>query len=284
VTFSLVARDPATGQLGVAVATCTLAVGRSAPWARAGVGAVATQASSNRGYGPRSLDLLASGVPATEALDRLVAADAEAAQRQVGVVGARGAPAAWTGGDCLPACGHVVEADFAGQGNMLTSRSVVPSLADGYASAASADGDAAAAGDFAARLMAGLAAAQDAGGDLRGRQSAALLVVAADRDDEAPWEGVLVDLRVDDAPDPIAELTRLLRLQRAYESGDWATLSREAPEGVRDLHAVLAAAQRGDRDGAREALRTLRRRPGWDGWLRRLRHNGRLPYTDELMG
>ncbi len=276
-TFSLVARDPGTGQLGIAVATCTLAIGRAAPWARAGVGAVTTQASSNRGYGPRALGLLAAGVPAGEALDRLVEADAEAAQRQVGVVGAVGAagrPAAWTGGDCLPACGHVVEPDFAALGNMLASRSVVPSLAEGYAEAA---------GDLAARLVAALGAGQDAGGDLRGRQSAALLVVAGERADAAPWEGVLVDLRVDDAPEPIAELDRLLRLQRAYESGDWATLAEEAPEGVRDLHAALAAAQRGDRDAARDALRALRARPGWEGWLRRLRVNGRLPYTEELL-
>jgi uncharacterized Ntn-hydrolase superfamily protein len=274
-TFSLVARDPGTGQLGVAVATCTLAVGRSAPWARAGVGAVATQATSQRGYGPRSLDLLGTGVPAAAALAQQLRADPEAAQRQVGVVGAGGEPAAWTGGECLSACGHVLGADFAVQGNMLASRSVLPSLADAYTAAT---------GDLAGRLLAALQAAQEAGGDLRGRQSAALLVVSAERDDTAPWEGLLVDLRVDDAPDPIAELGRLLRLQRAYESGDWTTLSQEAPEGVRDLHAVLAAAQRGDRDGAREALRTLRGRPGWDGWLRRLRLNGRLPYTDELLG
>jgi uncharacterized Ntn-hydrolase superfamily protein len=273
-TFSVVARDPGTGQLGVAVATCTLAVGRSAPWARAGVGAVATQATSERGYGPRSLDLLAAGVPAAGALGRQVRADSDAAQRQVGLVGAAGEPAAWTGGDCLPACGHVLRTDFAVQGNMLASRSVVPSLADAYAEAA---------GDLAARLVAALEAGQEAGGDLRGRQSAALLVVSGDRDDAAPWDGLLVDLRVDDAPDPVAALARLLRLQRAYESGDWAMLSQHAPEGVRDLHAVLAATQRGDRDGAREALRTLRGRPGWDAWLGRLRLNGRLPHTDELL-
>ena len=273
-TFSIVARDPASGQLGVAVATCTLAVGRAAPWARAGIGAVATQASSNRGYGPRLLDRLAAGSPAAAALDELLAADPDAGQRQVGVLGPTGAPAAWTGGDCLSACGHVTGADFAAQGNMLASRSVLPSVADGFAETAA---------DLAGRLVAALRAGDEAGGDLRGRQSAALLVVAGRRDDAAPWEGVLVDLRVDDAADPVGELRRLLRLQRAYETGDWALLADEAPAGVRDLHAALAAAARGDRDGARDALRALRERPGWDGWLRRLRVNGRLPATDELL-
>jgi uncharacterized Ntn-hydrolase superfamily protein len=276
-TFSVVARDPASGQLGVAVATCTLAVGRAAPWARAGVGAVATQASSQRGYGPRLLDRLAGGTAADEALTGLLAADADAGQRQVGVIGPAGPPAAWTGGDCLSACGHVIGPDFTAQGNMLTSRSVVPTLAESFADGAGGGTD------FAARLVTALRAAQDAGGDLRGRQSAALLVVAGTRDDEAPWEGVLVDLRVDDAADPVTELGRLLRLQRAYETGDWALLATEAPEGVRDLHVALAAAARGDRDGARDALRALRERPGWDGWLRRLRVNGRLPATDELL-
>jgi uncharacterized Ntn-hydrolase superfamily protein len=273
-TFSLVARDPATGQLGVAVTTCTLAIGRSAPWARAGVGAVTTQANTNRGYGPRSLTELAGGASPAVALDRLLAADPDAGQRQVGVIAPAGAPAAWTGGECLPACGHVLGADFAAQGNTLRSRSVIPSAAEGFATAA---------GDLADRLVAGLAAGQEAGGDLRGRQSAALLVVAGERDDAAPWDGRLVDLRVDDAADPVAELGRLLRLQRAYERGDHSLLSHEAPEGVRDLHAVMAATQRGDRDGAREALLVLRERPGWDGWLRRLRLSGRMPYTDELL-
>jgi uncharacterized Ntn-hydrolase superfamily protein len=273
-TFSLLARDQGTGQLGVAVTSCTLAVGRAVPWARAGVGVVATQALSNRSYGPRGLDLLSRGEPAADALGSLVAGDPEAAQRQVGLVGPAGPPAGWTGGDCLPACGHIGSADLLALGNMLASRSVVPSLADGYAAAD---------GDLAGRLLAGLRAGQEAGGDLRGRQSAALLVVGGDRNDAAPWEGVLVDLRVDDAADPIAELDRLLRMQRAYEAGDWETLAREAPDGVRDLHAALAAAQRGDREAARGALQALRGRPGWEGWLRRLRVNGRLPYTEELL-
>ncbi len=273
-TFSIVARDPATGQLGVAVATCALAVGRAAPWARAGVGAVATQAQSERGYGPRLLSRLAAGEPAGPALDALLAADREADQRQVGGIGPAGPPAAWTGVGCLSACGHRTGTDHSAQGNMLSSRSVVPSVAEGYAEGA---------GDFAGRLVAALRAGDAAGGDLRGRQSAALLVVSGSRADEAPWEGVLVDLRVDDAADPVGELSRLLRLQRAYETGDYEYLAAEAPEGVRELHGALAAAARGDREGARDALRTLRERPGWEGWLRRLRVNGRLPATEELL-
>lgn len=273
-TFSIVARDPATGQLGVAVATCTLAVGRAAPWARAGVGAVATQASSQRGYGPRLLARLATGDPPSDALAALLAADPGADQRQVGVIGPAGPGAAWTGVGCLSACGHRLGDGVTAQGNMLTSRSVIPSVAEGYAEAT---------GDFAARLVAGLRSGDAAGGDLRGRQSAALLVVSGSRDDDAPWEGVLVDLRVDDAADPVAELARLLRLQRAYETGDWQLLAEEAPQGVRELHVALAAAARGDREGARDALRVLRERPGWEGWLRRLRVNGRLPATDELL-
>lgn len=273
-TFSIVARDPGTGQLGVAVATCALAVGRAAPWARAGVGAVATQAQTQRGYGPWLLSRLAAGQPAAAALDAQLAADRDADQRQVGVVGPVGPPAAWTGVGCLSACGHRVGDDFGSQGNMLSSRSVVPSVAEGYAEAT---------GDFAGRLVAALRAGDGAGGDLRGRQSAALLVVSGTRDDDAPWEGVLVDLRVDDAADPIGELGRLLRLQRAYENGDYEFLAAEAPEGVRELHGALAAAARGDREGARDALRTLRERPGWEGWLRRLSVNGRLPATEELL-
>ena len=119
----------------MAVSTCALAVGRAAPWARAGVGAVATQALSQRGYGPRLLDRLAAGDAAEAALDQLLATDQDADQRQVAVVGAAGAPAAWTGVGCLSACGHRTDSDSSAQGNMLASRSVIPSVAEGYADA-----------------------------------------------------------------------------------------------------------------------------------------------------
>ena len=276
-TFSIVARDPATGQLGVAVATCALAVGRAAPWARAGVGAVATQALSQRGYGPRLLDRLAAGDAAADALDQLLAAGRRTPTS--GRSGSSARPARRPPGPGSAACppagtGPATDIERAGQharvplGRPVGRRGVRRG---------------AGAGDLAARLVAALRAGDAAGGDLRGRQSAALIVVSGTRDDEAPWEGVLVDLRVDDAADPVGELERLLRLQRAYETGDYELLAQEAPEGVRELHGALAAAARGDRDGARDALRTLRERPGWEGWLRRLRVNGRLPATEELL-
>jgi uncharacterized Ntn-hydrolase superfamily protein len=272
-TFSLVARDPETGRLAVAVATCALAVGRAVPWAQAGVGAVATQATTHRGYGHRGLALLGSGIPAPEVLARLRDEDPDSAQRQVGMIDASGRAAAWTGRGCLSACGHLTGDGYSAQGNMLASRSVVPSLVEGYLTAD---------GDFYDRLLAGLSAAQEAGGDLRGRQSAALLVVAAERRPD-PWDGVLIDLRVDDAKDPVSELARLLRLQRAYESSDHETLAAEAPEGLRDLHAALSAAQRGDRNTAADSLRMLSKRPGWDGWLRRMRQSGKMPGTNSLL-
>jgi uncharacterized Ntn-hydrolase superfamily protein len=272
-TFSLVARDPVSGRLGVAVASCALAVGRAVPWARAGIGAVATQATTHRGYGSRGMALLAEGLPPDAVLARLRDSDPDAAQRQVGMVDAQGRIAVWTGRGCLSACGHLTGDGYSAQGNMLASRSVVPSLVEGYLEAD---------GEFSERLLAGLSAAQEAGGDLRGRQSAALLVVGPDRRAEA-WEGVQVDLRVDDAKDPVGELARLLRLQRAYEGSDHEALADQAPEGLRDLHAALAAAQRGDRDTAADALRTLGRRPGWDGWLRRMRTSGKMPGTNSLL-
>lgn len=272
-TFSLVARDPVTGRLGVAVATCALAVGRAVPWAQAGVGAVATQATTNRAYGARGLMLLRDGFTPEEVLEKVRVDDPDPSQRQVGMIDAAGRTVAWTGRGCLSACGHITGDGFSAQGNMLASRSVIPSLVEGYLESR---------GDFAERLLAGLAAAQEAGGDLRGRQSAALLVVAGERRPD-PWDGVLIDLRVDDAAEPVDELRRLLQLQRAYETSDHEVLACDAPDGLRDLHAALAAAQRGDRGTAADALRMLRRRPGWDGWLRRMQSSGKMPGTQTLL-
>lgn len=270
-TFSIVAHDPKTGQLGVAIATCALAAGRAVPWARAGVGVVATQAQTNRMYGARGLDLLAEGVPPREALDRLLAADPHPAQRQVAIIDARGHVAAWTGGYCLSACGHVTGHGFSAQGNTVASRSVVPSMAEAFTDST---------GPLAERLLATLSAGEEAGGDIRGRQSAALVVVDAEPTDE-PWNGVPVDLRVDDHTDPIAELDRLLHLQRAHEGGDWSTLMRSASDDTRGLYVALDAARRGDEDAARTALAELRGKPRIEAMLRRGRDRGAAAHAAE---
>jgi uncharacterized Ntn-hydrolase superfamily protein len=273
VTFSLVAHDAADGRLGVAVATCALAVGRSVPWARGGVGAIATQAHTDRAYGARGLDLMADGASPEAALHQLLAEDTDADARQVALVDRHGRVSAWTGGSCLSACGHVTGDGFAAQGNMLASRSVIPTMAEAFVAAD---------GELADRLLAALAAAEDAGGDVRGRQSAALLVVA-DEPTDRPWDAVPVDLRVDDAAEPVAELRRLFELQRAYEQGDWATLGGRAPGGMRGLYVALDAAHRGDLPAARSALAELRGRPGMNAVLRRMRTAGRLPHAGDLL-
>ncbi|BDG62093.1 DUF1028 domain-containing protein [Caldinitratiruptor microaerophilus] len=202
-TFSIVARDPATGELGVAVQSRFLAVGAVVPWARAGVGAVATQARANVRFGPEGLGLLAQGLAAAEVLNRLIQADPERDHRQVAIVDARGTAAAWTGPGCLPWAGHHVGDSYACQGNILAGPDVVPAMARAFESAG---------GHLADRLLAALEAGQAAGGDSRGMQAAALLVV---RENGGYLGGDrLVDLRVDDHPQPIAELRRLLELSR----------------------------------------------------------------------
>ncbi len=205
-TFSIVALDPRTGDLGVAVQSKFLAVGAVVPWARAGVGAIATQSYANLSYGPEGLRLLAEGRPAAEVLEALVGADEERALRQVGIVDARGRAAAYTGEACFPWAGHIVGEKFACQGNILVGEATVREMARAFRRSR---------GELAERLVAALAAGQAAGGDRRGRQSAALLVVR----EGGSYGGYLdryIDLRVDDHPHPIQELERLLRLHRVY--------------------------------------------------------------------
>lgn len=198
-TFSLVACDLERGEWGVAVASKFLAVGAVVPWARGGVGAVATQSYANVMYGPDGLDLLASGATAERALERLVEADPEREQRQVGVVDGRGGSATFTGSGCHDWAGGRTGPGHAAQGNILAGAQVVDALADTFTATA---------GPLADRLLAALAAADNAGGDRRGRQSAALCV----RRQGGGYGGnndILIDLRVDDHPDPLTELARL---------------------------------------------------------------------------
>jgi uncharacterized Ntn-hydrolase superfamily protein len=222
-TFSIVACDP-SGDCGVAVASRFLAVGSVVPFVRAGVGAIATQALANVAYGPDGLALLAAGTPAQGTLDRLVGADTGARERQVGIVDGRGGSATFTGSDCVAWAGGHRSEGVTIQGNILAGPSVVDAMLEAWTGAAGTG--------FADRLLAALAAGDTAGGDRRGRQSAALVV-------SRPGGGYLgaddrwLDLRVDDHPDPIPELGRLRRLHRLL----W---ERPAPEDLVPLTSELA--------------------------------------------
>lgn len=224
-TYSIVARDPETGNFGVAVQSHWFQVGPLVPWAEAGVGAVATQSFVKVDYGPEGLRLMRGGNPAPETLDRLLAEDAQKDVRQVAMVDAQGRVAAWTGPSCIAAAGHQVGDGYSVQANLMDKETVWPAMARAYEAAR---------GDFADRLLAALEAAEAEGGDIRGRQSAAILVVRA-RTTGKPWQDRLVDLRVDDHPAPVEELRRLLQLHRAYEEmnlGDEAFAEGEIEEAV----------------------------------------------------
>jgi uncharacterized Ntn-hydrolase superfamily protein len=205
-TFSIVAFDPGTDSLGVAVQSKFLAVGSVVPWARAGAGAVATQAMANYNYGPRGLDLMAEGYSAEQTVEALVSADDDREHRQVGVVDARGRAATFTGSECFDWAGGVTGENYAAQGNILVGRETVEAIARSYEETA---------GDLAARLLAALDAGQGAGGDSRGKQSAALLVVREGGGYGGNNDRV-VDLRVDEHPEPIRELIRIRDLHTLY--------------------------------------------------------------------
>jgi len=274
VTYSIVARDADGGLLGVAVQSAMFAVGATVPWARAGVGAVATQAMAEVAYGPRCLDALQAGANGQAALDAAVAADDAALIRQVGVVAADGGAAAMTGEWCIDHAGHIVGDGFAVQANMMASPEVWPAMAEAFAATADS------AEPFALRLLATLEAGQAAGGDARGLMSAALLVVAAEPAE--PWAGRIVDLRVDRSEDPLGDLRRLLDAAEAYAgfgravdalvSGNSAAALTEADAGLTILpgdenllfvrSGALAAS--GDEEAALATLRLLvEQRPSW---------------------
>src|SRR3954465_12120645 len=202
-TYSIVARDPRSGELGVAVQSHWFAVGPIVPWVRAGVGAVATQSIAEPAYGPRALDGLAAGARARQALDDLVGDDELARFRQGAVVAPPGNAAAYTGEGCIAHAGHQEGHEFSAQANMMGSPEVWPAMAHAFEAAT---------GSLARRVVGALPAAEAHGGDARGRQSCALVVAPAQGE---PWRRT-VDLRVDDHPEPLAELDRLLDLHDAY--------------------------------------------------------------------
>ncbi|MEN9576193.1 MAG: hypothetical protein RL514_4048 [Verrucomicrobiota bacterium] len=218
-TYSIVAFDPASGDLGVAVQSKFFGVGTVVPWARAGVGAVATQASANITYGPRGLDLLANGSSPEQTVRLLTETDEGRDHRQLGVVDAKGRAASHTGAKCNAWAGHIVRPNFAVQGNILAGEAVVKAMATAYEKAQSTESS-----ELADWLVAALHAGEGEGGDVRGRQSAALLVVrenggygrATDR---------YIDVRVDDHQDPNVELSRLLELHKRF----YPSLHRNRP-------------------------------------------------------
>ncbi|HXN05142.1 MAG TPA: DUF1028 domain-containing protein [Candidatus Acidoferrum sp.] len=205
-TFSIVAADPSAGECGVAVASKFLSAGAVVPWARGGVGAIATQSYANTSFGPDGLDLLAKGVPPRDAIDRLTAADPDSVKRQLGIVDMHGGAATFTGSGCFPWFGGLTGDHVAVQGNILVSEAIVTAMLRTFQTTT---------GTLAGRLLAALKAGDGAGGDRRGKQSAALLVVKP-----AGGYGGLndryLDLRVDDHPHPVDELERLTGLWRLY--------------------------------------------------------------------
>jgi uncharacterized Ntn-hydrolase superfamily protein len=259
VTYSIVARDAETGELGVAVQSRAFNTGAACAWAEAGVGAVATQSFTERRYGPRGLALLAEGREPRDALDELLAADEGREVRQVAFLDTAGATAAHTGSNCVPHAGHQSDRNVTVQGNMLRSADVWPAMREAF----DATG-----GTLAERLLAALDAAEAAGGDYRGRQAAGLVVVAGERD-EQPSVDRIYDLRVDDHDDPLRELRRLHRLaaghrrrNRIDETADPEEERQAALEaGLREDEAAMAAllvhARRGDADAAVAVLREL---------------------------
>jgi uncharacterized Ntn-hydrolase superfamily protein len=212
-TYSIVARDAATGMLGVAVQSHYFSVGSVVTWARAGVGAVATQSFVELSYGPLGLELMGAGKSAQEALQSLLESDRYGERRQIAMVDSKGNIAVHTGEGCIPYAGHAVGIGFSAQANLMANDTVWGSMKDSFERNADLE--------FPERLASSLMAAEAAGGDIRGSQSAAILVVGPD---VAPhsWMGRVLELRVEDHPKPVEELTRLIRMHRAYELADKA--------------------------------------------------------------
>jgi uncharacterized Ntn-hydrolase superfamily protein len=257
VTYSIVGRDEASGELGVAVQSRAFGVGLCA-WARAGVGAIATQSFTERSYGPLGLDLLAGGDTPGDALAELLEADDQSDFRQVAFLAADGRTAAHTGAACIPDCGHTPRDGVSAQGNMLASAAVWPAAADAFATAK---------GTLAERLLAALDAAEDAGGDFRGRESATLLVVSGDPEEKS-WQPVF-DLRVDNHDAPLNELRRLYRLAATYRRrrdfdertnrDEEVELARAAglPEDQIALTGALVAVKQDDLEAAAAHLKPI---------------------------
>ncbi|HEU5049789.1 MAG TPA: DUF1028 domain-containing protein [Gemmatimonadales bacterium] len=295
-TYSIVARDSATGEIGVAVQSHWFSVGSLVAWAEAGVGAVATQSFIDPSYGPLGLELMRSGRSGPDALRGLLASDPDSAVRQVAMIDARGRVAAFTGARAILAAGHHVGNGYSVQANLMERATVWPAMARAFESAK---------GDLAERLLQALEAAEREGGDIRGRQSAAIVVVGP-AGSGRPWADRLIDLRVEDHPQPVAELRRLVTLSRLYrrmnEGDEWVT-KNDIPKAVTAYNAAIAFLPDSATNGEavfwtgislavagreQEALAYLRRaqaaHPKWADLVPRLPAAGLLPADSALVG
>jgi len=291
-TYSIVARDPASGELGVAVQSHWFSVGSAVSWAEAGVGAVATQSFTEISYGPLGLALMRAGKTAPQALAALVAADPHQDVRQVAMVDRHGNVAVHTGANCIAHAGNLTGEGYSVQANMMLGDTVPAAMAAAYEGAT---------GSLAERLMVALQAAQAAGGDIRGRQSAAMLIVPAESAGR-PWAERIVDLRIEDHAEPLVELGRLLDLQTVYDdmnAGDEAFAGGDI-EGALDAYARAAALAPENLEvrywqavtlvgaGQVEAALPIFREvfssdPHWRELTRRLPAAGLLPADDSLL-
>jgi uncharacterized Ntn-hydrolase superfamily protein len=291
-TYSIVARDPATGEMGVAVQSHWFSVGSEVTWAEAGVGAVATQSFVDPSYGPLGLGLMKAGRTAPEALTALLAGDSGRDVRQVGMVDAKGNVATHTGKMDIPAAGGQTGSNYAVQANLMEKPTVWPAMAKAFEQAK---------GDLADRMLAALDAAQAEGGDIRGRQSAAILIVKGVSSGQ-PWADRVFDLRVEDHPDPLVELRRLVGVQRAYKRmtagdncvaiKDWACAEREygAAEQMQPQNAemafwhAVALASNGRLEPARPLFRkAFAADTRWRELVKRLPEVDQLPKDPKLM-
>lgn len=289
-TYSIIARDPETGQIGGAVQSHWFSVGSMVIWARAGIGVVATQAMVNVSYGPLGLDLMQAGISGPDALKALLSTDPLADLRQVAMLDAQNGVAAHTGARCMESAGHIVGEGFSVQANMMANPTVWPAMAEAYRGTK---------GDLVDRLLAALDAAQASGGDIRGQQSTSLLVVSGPASLE-PWQERIFDLRVEDHPKPLEELRRLVRIQRAYNQmnlgdeqmsrGDtsaalasYSSAAAIAPEMIEIpfWHAVTLA-DSGHREEALPIFRQVfSQNPDWAVLLRRLPPVGMVKMASE---
>jgi uncharacterized Ntn-hydrolase superfamily protein len=291
-TFSIVARDPVTGDVGVAVQSHWFSVGSVVTWAEAGVGAVATQSFVEPSYGPKGLALMKQGVAPAAALKQLLAADEHPEVRQVAFVDIQGRAAAHTGAQCIPGAGHHVGDGYTTEANLMMTNEVPDAMAKAFEAAT---------GPLAERMLAALEGAQAVGGDVRGKQSAAILVVRG-KPSSKPWTDRLVDLRIEDHAEPVKEMRRLLTLHRAYELmnrgddavavgkmddalasyGGAATMVPDNDEFVFWTAVTLASKGRTD-----EALplfaKAFRMNPSWMLLVPRLPAVGQLPETPGLV-